>query len=83
MRTIPSPAADYDLRVFLPTSHGFVHVYVKLKETIPDRPLRGRMGTKMQKQLLFPYLRTLKEIDPQIPVVVDTWEMLVTVARRR
>ncbi len=83
MRTILPPTGDYDLRVFLPLVHGHMHLYVKFKETIPDRTLADKMTTQLQKRLLFPYLRTLHNLDPQVPVLVDTWEMLCTVCRSK
>lgn len=83
MRTILPPTGDYDLRVFLPLKRGHIHLYVKFKETIPARTLADKMTTKMQKELLFPYLRTLHYLDEQVPVLVDTWKMLCTVCRSK
>lgn len=83
MRTILPPTSDYDLRVFVPLTYGHMHLYVKFKETIPNRTLADKMTTQLQKRLLFPYLRTLHNIDPQVPVLVDTWEMLCTVCRSK
>lgn len=83
MRTIPPAAGEYDWSGFLPTNHGHKYVYVRFKETIPDRCIGKNVTTRLQKYLLFPYLRRLGELDSQIPIVVDTWEMLCTVCRSK
>lgn len=83
MRTIQAAAGEYDWSGFLPTDGGYKHVYVRFKETIPDRCIGKNMTTRLQKYLLFPYLRMLGEPDPQIPIEVDTWEMLCTVCRSK
>lgn len=84
MRTILPPTGDYDLRVFLPLAFGHLHVYIKFDDTLPGHSFAKEMSTtKLLQLLLFPYLRSIqKNIDPRVPVHVDTLEMVRFASKR-